>query len=93
MLDDFRWAFRKLSELCEGLGITQPTIVTDREIALINAISQTFPHSKALLCRWYIDKNILAQQRYAFATFEANNKFTALWNFTISALTENDNER
>jgi hypothetical protein len=41
-------------------------IVTDRDIGLINAIEVRFPASRHLLCRWYINMNILAKTKGFF---------------------------
>ncbi|XP_026399048.1 uncharacterized protein LOC113294891 [Papaver somniferum] len=35
--------------------------VTDREIALINAVERVFPHGTHLLCTWHIGKAVLSQ--------------------------------
>lgn len=37
-LDDYRWALQKLLELFEGLGISQPTFVTDRVLWSFKAL-------------------------------------------------------
>ena len=34
-------------------------IVTDRELALMNAVQTVFSESHNLLCIWYINKNVL----------------------------------
>ncbi|XP_058192141.1 uncharacterized protein LOC131309542 [Rhododendron vialii] len=41
-------------------------IVTDRELALTNAITNVFPHATNLLCRWHIGNNMLAKGRKMF---------------------------
>ncbi|KAI8568844.1 hypothetical protein RHMOL_Rhmol02G0231900 [Rhododendron molle] len=41
-------------------------IVTDRELALRNAIRIVFPHATNLLCRFHISKNVLAKCRKIF---------------------------
>ncbi|CAG8838535.1 6681_t:CDS:1, partial [Racocetra persica] len=33
-------------------------IITDRELALINAISTVFPNARYQLCIWYIFRNM-----------------------------------
>ncbi|XP_058202983.1 PKS-NRPS hybrid synthetase cheA-like [Rhododendron vialii] len=41
-------------------------IVTNRELALMNAIAHVFPQATNLLCRWHIGKNVLAKYRKMF---------------------------
>ena len=56
------------------LSTNDVTFVTDRELALMGAIDDTFPTANMLLCRWHINKNILAKHKAGF-TAEAWEKF------------------
>ncbi|TYZ63072.1 hypothetical protein PybrP1_006888, partial [[Pythium] brassicae (nom. inval.)] len=62
---NYHWA---LSELRTKLGdeYAPGVIVTDRELALMNAVAISFPRAKHLLCSWYIMKNISAKHKTAF---------------------------
>lgn len=40
-------------------GIQPQVIVSDREIALMNAIRDVFPNTRRLLCIWHIEKKFL----------------------------------
>ena len=45
-----------------GMLVESPTvIVSDRELALMNAIAHIFPDAVNLLCSWHINKNIVAK--------------------------------
>lgn len=55
---DYQWAMEVLKEMLVGVR-TPPVIVTDRELALVNAINSVFPETHLLLCRWHVNKNFL----------------------------------
>ena len=42
------------------------SIVTDRELALMNALDTYLPNSNHLLCMWHVNMNILANCRKHF---------------------------
>ena len=49
------------------LGIKEPaSIVTGRELALIRSLNTQFPSSQHLLCRWYVNLNVLAKTKQYF---------------------------
>ena len=78
---DYRWAVHHLRDVFEeyDLSTNDVTFVTDRELALMGAIDDTFPTANMLLCRWHINKNILAKHKAGF-TAEAWEKFMKAWN-------------
>ena len=47
-----------LAELCRAVGKTPTAIVTDRELALMNAVDDIFPTTKHILCRRHVYKNL-----------------------------------
>jgi hypothetical protein len=60
--EDYQWALNQLKELMGEHGISSPTcIITDRELALINALAISFPLSAHILCQWHVSMNILAK--------------------------------
>ena len=71
-----------------GEGVLPSVIVTDREMALMNAISIVFPGAKHLLCRWHINRNILAKCKKLFETKEKWDRFIMSWNMLVSSSTE-----
>ncbi|XP_028068684.1 uncharacterized protein LOC114271253 [Camellia sinensis] len=56
-------------------SVLPKVIVTDRELALMNAIDNTFPNARHLLCRWHINKNVLMKCKKMFETKEKWDKF------------------
>nr|CCA18209.1 conserved hypothetical protein [Albugo laibachii Nc14] len=88
-LADYLWAMRHVKEVFQGYGLQHAvlTFFTDQELALMSALSDTFPNASFLLCRWHINKNILAKQRTAFQTSEAWQEFNQTWNELVAATT------
>nr|KAJ0207467.1 hypothetical protein LSAT_V11C500294190 [Lactuca sativa] len=54
---NYVWALDCLKSVMEGCMLPS-VIVTDRQLALMNAYSIIFPDAKGLLCRWHINNNI-----------------------------------
>ena len=51
MDEDYIWALNALKDIIRAENISNPgVIVTDRELALMNAITSIFSESKHLLC-------------------------------------------
>ncbi|KAM4067959.1 MULE transposase [Hirsutella rhossiliensis] len=79
----YRWALQCLLDLAAEEGIPLPrVIVTDRELALMNALvsfSELAPVIH-LLCRWHINKNVLAQSKQYFPKATKDE-----WNELINA--------
>ena len=50
-LADYLWAMRHVKEVYQGQGLQHVvlTFVTDRELALMSALSDTFPNASCLL--------------------------------------------
>ncbi|XP_028067424.1 uncharacterized protein LOC114270176 [Camellia sinensis] len=55
-VDNYAWALQTLRDLMDD-SVLPEVIVTDRELALMNAIDNTFPNARHLLCRWHINNN------------------------------------
>nr|KAJ0184863.1 hypothetical protein LSAT_V11C900471780 [Lactuca sativa] len=56
--DSYIWA---LSVFKKTLENREPSVImSDRELALMNAINMVFPNTTNLLCIWHIEKNVLA---------------------------------
>lgn len=56
--DNYSWVMSALREICDTYGETPCAIVTDRDLALMNAVEKTFPNVTHMLCRRHINKNI-----------------------------------
>ena len=61
--EDYLWALRHVERIFSELLVVPKTFVTDRELALMIALSTVCfddNHVKLLLCQWHINKNIFA---------------------------------
>jgi len=58
---NFIWALKKLRGLFFRVDSYPEIVVSDRDIALMNAINVVFPEFVHLLCRFHIDKNVKAK--------------------------------
>ncbi|KAG5544411.1 hypothetical protein RHGRI_016986 [Rhododendron griersonianum] len=63
--ENYTWVLEKLKGMMDPNALPS-VIVIDRELALMNAITNVFPHATNLLCRWHIGKNVLAKCRKMF---------------------------
>lgn len=61
---DYKWAMEKFKE---HVQVKPTVVVTDRELALINAVEEVFLVTKHLLSLWHIKKNILAKCKSNFS--------------------------
>ncbi|CAJ0765521.1 11704_t:CDS:2 [Entrophospora sp. SA101] len=86
---DYECALTCISKIFNGMSHPK-VIVTDRELALMNAIGRIFPGAHHLLCIWHINKNILAKCKRHFATEEDWTKFIELWKAVTASITEQD---
>ncbi|GKD70891.1 PKS-NRPS hybrid synthetase, partial [Tanacetum coccineum] len=69
----------------------QPSvIITDRELALMNAIEEVFPSTTSLLCIWHINKNVFANCKTHFAIAEEFDIFMSNWNNLVYSTTKAD---
>ena len=67
--EHYRWVMTQLRDVAEPLNQADHMVfVTDRELALMNAIGHFFPGAYNLLCFWYINKNVLTNLKKHFAT-------------------------
>jgi len=55
------WALERFRGLFLRRDRLPVVIVTDRDLALINAVKNVFPECTNLLCRFHIDKNVKAK--------------------------------
>jgi transposase-like protein len=96
---NYAWAITAFREFLAKYNISDPiTIVTDRELALMNCLDSAFPNSTHILCIWHVNMNILANCRKLFPKDKqvANNiipdpkweEFLKDWNNIINSTTE-----
>jgi hypothetical protein len=97
---DYNWALRQVRNVMTASSINEPvSIITDRELALINCIETLFLHSTHILCRWHVNMNVLAKTKKHFlapikntdGTYERHLVFQAFlgdWNTLLASSTE-----
>ena len=70
--EHYRWVMTQLRDVAEPLNQADHMVfVTDRELALMNAIGHIFPGLYNLLCFWNINKNVLKNLKKHFAKNES----------------------
>lgn len=84
-VQNYVWALNQL-KLRLGHEVYPTVIVTDRELALMNACTNVFPNSNKLLCRWHIWQNILKNCRPSFS-LEGWDTFKHIWNVLVQSPT------
>lgn len=86
---DYVWALRSIKKLFSGVDDPQ-VIVSDNEKALLKAGQVVFPGATQLLCRWHINKNVLARSK---KVFQDEDKWTGMmkaWTTVCSASSEQE---
>ncbi|KAK8946660.1 hypothetical protein KSP39_PZI007383 [Platanthera zijinensis] len=81
------WALECFKSILDSCSLPL-VLVTDRELALMNAIKHVFPHSKNLLCQAHIHRNILAHCRKLFTKGIECDHFLGKWQNLVNAKTE-----
>lgn len=87
--DNYIWALERLKTIMQD-DMLPTVIVTDRELALMNAIEKIFPSATNLLCRWHISRNVLANCKKLFETNERWEAFNSSWNVLVFSATEQE---
>lgn len=85
--DNYIWALTRLRSLLSD-DCLPGVIVTDRDLALMNAISAVFPTARHLLCRWHISKNVMANCKKKFGTKDDWDKFYSSWYSLVNSTSE-----
>jgi MULE transposase domain len=58
----YEFVLKNLTDIYRQLTLPSPkSILTDKDKALLNAVSKVFPQTDTMLCRWHINKNLLAK--------------------------------
>ncbi|KAG5541196.1 hypothetical protein RHGRI_021152 [Rhododendron griersonianum] len=84
---DYIWALHNFSKIL-GPTCHPSVIVSERELALMNAVKVVFPSTTNLLCVWHIEKNILANCKPYFDTQDDWTTFLSTWNEVINSQDE-----
>ena len=91
--EDYKWALEQVRKIYRDFTILRPeTVVTDRDIALLNALDSIFPESGTILCTWHINKNVLAKASTFFPQEEQRTAFMVSWTQLLNAETETEYE-
>ncbi|SLM35632.1 P-loop containing nucleoside triphosphate hydrolase [Lasallia pustulata] len=86
----FVWVMCCIRALYRRIGRQAPKVVlTDRALAVINALRNIFPQTKHLLCFWHVNRAVQAYFQLAFETEEEWELFYAEWLAMVNALTPN----
>ena len=88
--DNFTWALQKLRELIVRHDAMPHVIVTDRDIALMNAVESVFPTSRNLLCQFHINKNVKAKCKLMVHPKEQWDLVMDAWTSVIDSPNEGD---
>ncbi|GLT93672.1 hypothetical protein SLE2022_114520 [Rubroshorea leprosula] len=91
-VEDYVWALTMFREVL-GPNCQPLVIISDRELALMNAIQVVFPSATNLLCVWHIEKNILSNCKRHFEAQEDWDAFMSSWNGVIRSSSEIDFEK
>ncbi|XP_028091421.1 PKS-NRPS hybrid synthetase CHGG_01239-like [Camellia sinensis] len=86
-VDNYAWVLATLRDVMDGF-VVPTVIVTDRELALMNAMQKIFPSARHLLCRWHISKNVLTKCKKMFETRQKWKKFNHEWNSVVYSSSE-----
>ncbi|KAJ0754861.1 putative transcription factor FAR family [Helianthus annuus] len=82
------WALNCLKSTLDERSMQQPrVIVTDRELALMNACEKVFPNATRLLCRWHVSQSIFRNCKSFFATDHEWKIFNTMWNALVESQT------
>lgn len=90
--DNFWWALEKLKELFFSNTSFPQVIVTDRELALMNAIKVVFPSSTNLLCQLHINKNVGAKCKQYILKKDMQEPILELWRKIVYCSEEKEYE-
>ncbi|KAI3508717.1 hypothetical protein L1887_23730 [Cichorium endivia] len=83
---NYAWALNCLKSILDDF--MQPrVIITDRELALINACGQVFPNATRLLCRWHIEQHILKNCRPSIRSQHDWDSFKSKWKLLVNSPT------
>ncbi|GJU91435.1 PKS-NRPS hybrid synthetase [Tanacetum coccineum] len=85
--DSYVWALTVFKKFL-GQANQPAVIMSDRELALMNGISDVFPTATSLLCVWHIQKNMFLNCKKDFENADEFNTFMSWWNVVVYSTTE-----
>ena len=80
----YEWALNTLQSFLTANKIPPPEVmITDRELALMNAISKIFPNTKNMLCTWHIEKNLVANGSKLIKDSILESRMLRSWSYLL----------
>ena len=76
--ESYIWALYQLQNLFQN-NYTPRVLVTDRDLALLNAIAVVFPTSFRHICIWHVEKNVLIQATTTISDTVQREQFMQQW--------------
>lgn len=86
--EEYTWSLKQLDTLLKPHINWPKTFVTDKEQALIGAISDVFPGSIHILCMWHINKAILTKCQTIITVKKEWEEFYTCWHTFVASRTE-----
>ncbi len=86
--ENYVWALEKLRELYVLDESVPQVVVTDRDLALMNAVAFVFPTSQNLLCLFHIGKNVYAKCKKLVSDKKKIEVVKDAWNSVVYATDE-----
>ncbi|GJV04738.1 FAR1-related sequence 5-like protein [Tanacetum coccineum] len=77
-MDNYKWVLECLKLTLDECMLPR-VIITDRDLALMNACEKVFPNATRLLCRWHISQNILKNCRQTIKVERDWDSFLSAW--------------
>nr|GEV32507.1 hypothetical protein [Tanacetum cinerariifolium] len=77
-MDNYKWVLECL-KLTLDESMLPRVIITDKDLALMNACKKVFPNATRLLCRWHISQNILKNCRQTIKVQHDWDSFLSAW--------------
>jgi len=81
--NNFIWTLQRLKGLFFRGDVYPQVIVSDRDLALMNAISVVFPEATNILCRFHINKNVKAKCKMFVDSREAWDIVMNAWGAVV----------
>ncbi|KAK7393758.1 hypothetical protein VNO78_22322 [Psophocarpus tetragonolobus] len=88
--DNFTWALQKLRGLILKDDDVPQVIVTNTDFALMNAVQVVFPSSSNLLCRFHINKNVMANCNSIVHSKEQQDLMMDAWDVVVNSPNEGE---
>ncbi|KAJ1388696.1 MULE transposase domain [Sesbania bispinosa] len=90
--NNFTWVLEKLRAMILILDTSPQVIVTDKDIALMNAVEKVFPMSAHLLCQFHIARNVKAKCKLLVSPINKWEPIMGAWMSLMHSATERDYE-